>query len=210
MDMVSMLAKGGPIIWVLAGFSVLATAIVLERLFHFARMGRMPKAGAMDAQSVQRGPEFAISRAIQEAGRRGVTDIKSVAERVGSHELQRMESGLRTMGWLGNTAPLLGLLGTIMGMIRAFRVIEEAGGKVDAQALAGGIWEAMITTAAGLLVAIPILFLLHLLEGMVDRRARSMREIAMLLIEQASNRHETAPSLDARPQHQQRSMQDAL
>jgi len=210
MGIVSMLTKGGPVIWVLAGFSVLAVAIVLERLFHFARMGRMIKAGAMDTRSAQRGPERAIAEAIQEAVRRGVTDIKSVAERVGSHELQRMESGLRTMGWLGHTAPLLGLLGTIMGMIKAFRVIEEAGGKVDAQALAGGIWEAMITTAVGLTVAIPVLFLLHLLEGMVDRRARSMRETAMLLIERTSNQHEMLPSLDARPQHQQRSMQDAL
>ena len=70
-----------------------------------------------------------------------------------AEELKRMESGLRSLGLLGNTAPLLGLLGTILGMIKAFMVIEEAGGRVDAQALAGGIWEAMITTGVGLGVA---------------------------------------------------------
>jgi len=54
------------------------------------------------------------------------------------------------LAWLGNTAPLLGLFGTITGMIKAFQVIEQAGGKVDAMVLAGGIWEAMVTTGAGL------------------------------------------------------------
>jgi biopolymer transport protein ExbB len=95
-----------------------------------------------------------------------------------------MERGFRTLGILGNTAPLLGLLGTILGMIKAFMVIEQAGGRVDAQALAGGIWEAMLTTGVGLVVAIPILLLLHFLEGMADRRAHSMRSCASLLLEQ--------------------------
>ncbi|NIP95493.1 MAG: MotA/TolQ/ExbB proton channel family protein, partial [Akkermansiaceae bacterium] len=54
---------------------------------------------------------------------------------------------------------------------KAFMVIEQAGGRVDAQALAGGIWEAMLTTGVGLIVAIPVLLLLHMLEGMADRRA---------------------------------------
>ena len=72
----------------------------------------------------------------------------------------------------------------ITGMIKAFQVIELAGGKVDAQMLAAGIWEAMITTGAGLAVAIPILFLLHFLEGVVDRRAKSMQFVASTVIEQ--------------------------
>ena len=95
-----------------------------------------------------------------------------------------MERGFRTLSILGNTAPLLGLLGTIIGMIKAFMVIEQAGGRVDAQALAGGIWEAMLTTGVGLAVAIPVLLLLHVLEGMADRRAQNMRSDASLLLEQ--------------------------
>lgn len=63
-------------------------------------------------------------------------------------------------------------------------VIEQAGGRVDAQALAGGIWEAMLTTGVGLVVAIPVLLLLHVLEGMADRRAQNMRSGASLLLEQ--------------------------
>jgi biopolymer transport protein ExbB len=97
--------------------------------------------------------------------------------------MQRMETGLATLGLLGNTAPLLGLLGTISGMIKAFMVIELAGGKVDAQALAGGIWEAMITTGVGLAVAIPLLIMLHLLEGAVRRRIQSMDNCLSLMME---------------------------
>ena len=66
--------------------------------------------------------------------------------------------------------------GTITGMIKAFMVIEQAGGKVDAQALAGGIWEAMVTTGMGLAVALPILFLLHWLEGLAARRTNTMHQ----------------------------------
>jgi biopolymer transport protein ExbB len=98
-----------------------------------------------------------------------------------------MEFGLPTLGMLGGTAPLLGLLGTITGMIKAFMVIEAAGGKVDAQALAGGIWEAMITTGVGLTVAIPLVILLHLLEGTVERRVQSMQRCSALLLERRSS-----------------------
>jgi biopolymer transport protein ExbB len=98
-----------------------------------------------------------------------------------------MEKGFRTLAFLGNTAPLLGLLGTIIGMIKAFMVIEQAGGQVDAQALAGGIWEAMLTTGVGLAVAIPILLLLHLLESTADKRAHNLRNYASLVLEYLPN-----------------------
>jgi biopolymer transport protein ExbB len=188
--------KGGIVVWVLLGYSVLALAIVLERGVRFFMMGRLPqefeegllqavRQGAVQPLLARhRGPEVAILRALLDAYHKGVSDLNRVGSRVGSVELQRMERGFRTLGILGNTAPLLGLLGTILGMIKAFMVIEQAGGRVDAQALAGGIWEAMLTTGVGLVVAIPILLLLHFLEGMADRRAHSMRSCASLLLEQ--------------------------
>ena len=64
---------------------------------------------------------------------------------------------LSTLAAIGNIAPLLGLLGTVLGMIKAFMVIQEMGGKVNAAVLAGGIWEAMLTTALGLFVALPVM-----------------------------------------------------
>jgi len=179
MDIATLFEKGGPVMWILLGYSVIAVAIVIERLIHF---GLMPKAGGGERFG-RISPEDEIGTGLKQAAASGNADLQRVASRIGSDLLVRMESGLRTLAWLGNTAPLLGLFGTITGMIKAFMVIEAAGGKVDAQALAGGIWEAMVTTGAGLAVAIPILLLLHLLEGYVDRRAKSMQRIASELIE---------------------------
>lgn len=188
--------KGGIVVWVLLGYSIFALAIVFERLLQFLLMGRLPTdferqlptalANGQLSQRLEslRGPEAAILQGVLDASAAGIRDLGRVATRIGSVELQRMERGFRTLGFLGNTAPLLGLLGTIMGMIKAFMVIEQAGGRVDAQALAGGIWEAMLTTGVGLVVAIPVLLLLHMLEGMADRRAQNMRSCASLLLEQ--------------------------
>lgn len=188
--------KGGMVVWVLAGYSLLALTIVLERFIRFAMMrGHSANfehelvAAAREGSLEQlikdmRGPEANLLRGMVQASREGVKDLVRVATRIGSIELQRMERGFRTLSILGNTAPLLGLLGTIIGMIKAFMVIEQAGGRVDAQALAGGIWEAMLTTGVGLAVAIPVLLLLHVLEGMADRRAQNMRSDASLLLEQ--------------------------
>lgn len=187
--------RGGPVVWVLAAYSVLGLAIVLERCFHYLRMGRTPPdlearihsaiAGDERALESVRGPEVAVVRAMLAARADGVKDLAHVGQRERAVELRRLEGGFATLAILGNTAPLLGLFGTITGMIKAFMVIEQAGGKVDAQALAGGIWEAMITTGAGLAVAIPLLILLHFLENTAERRAHAMQRCVSLVLEQA-------------------------
>lgn len=195
MNMAEILTKGGPVVWILVCYSAIGLAIVLERSLLFVRQHRLPRSlqenlrGLLDQpeklgeSGAKGGPEYRILEAIMHADASDVKDLRSVGNRVRSDELQRMEFGLRTLGILGNTAPLLGLLGTITGMIKAFMVIEQAGGKVDAQALAGGIWEAMITTGVGLAVAIPLLILLHFLEGAVERRNQSMETTIALLLE---------------------------
>jgi biopolymer transport protein ExbB len=188
------LTKGGPVVIILVAYSVIALAIVLERMIHFFRMGRVPSdfEAALTRQGMafklagQRGPEVAVVHALQQAAAEGVADLARVAERVAATELQRMQRGFATLAMLGNTAPLWGLFGTITGMISAFMVIEQAGGKVDAQALAGGIWEAMVTTGVGLAVALPILLLLHMLEGWAIRRAEAMQRVASLLLERVA------------------------
>jgi biopolymer transport protein ExbB len=70
-------------------------------------------------------------------------------------EVRGLSSYMQGLATIGNIAPLLGLLGTVMGLIKAFMVIQQMGGKVNAAVLAGGIWEAMLTTAFGLAVALP-------------------------------------------------------
>jgi biopolymer transport protein ExbB len=200
--------KGGPIVWVLLAYSIIALALVLERMLHFALMRKLPRDFEQSlkmAFSENRvaayleslnGPDARVMQAIKQACTDGISDLDSVASRCGSEELQKMERGFRTLSILGHTAPLLGLLGTIIGMIKAFMVIELAGGQVDSQALAGGIWEAMLTTGVGLTVAIPVLLLLHMLESIADKRALGMRRSAMLLMERLPNRHKTSDQAD--------------
>lgn len=204
MSMLELFDKGGPVVWILLGYSVMALAIVLERYLHFLRMGRLGAEFGLHLEQAlvnrditgftngKRGPEVAVIKGIFQASEAGVQDLVRVATRIGSNELQRMERGFRTLGLLGDTAPLLGLLGTITGMIKAFMVIDQAGGKVDAQALAGGIWEAMITTGVGLAVSIPVLFLLHWLEGQAASRSHAMQHYASLMIESTPHRENTA------------------
>ncbi|WP_428623141.1 MotA/TolQ/ExbB proton channel family protein [Sedimenticola sp.] len=199
MNMVELITKGGPVVWILIGYSAIGLAIVLERSLLFLRQRKLTQSlqdqlghlldhpMELGESGTRPGPEYRIVDAIISADSEGVDDLRSVGNRVRGHELQHMEYGLRTLGILGNTAPLLGLLGTITGMIKAFMVIEQAGGKVDAQALAGGIWEAMITTGVGLAVAIPLLILLHFLEGAVERRNQSMETTIALLLERRCN-----------------------
>ena len=187
--------KGGIIVWILAGYSFIAMTILFERVIRFTfmgRPGRNTEHKLLDAlrqcqpDSIidsMRGPEGRVLQGMLQASKEGIKDLNRVAIRLGSFELNKMEKGFRTLSFLGNTAPLLGLLGTIIGMIKAFMVIEQAGGQVDAQALAGGIWEAMLTTGVGLAVAIPVLLLLHLLESAADKRAHSMRNYASIMLE---------------------------
>ena len=78
---------------------------------------------------------------------------------------------------ISNIAPLLGLLGTVIGMINAFSKLEEAGSRVDPAILAGGIWEALLTTAFGLIVAIPALAAFYWLDGRVDKAREDMRHL---------------------------------
>jgi biopolymer transport protein ExbB len=208
MTVVEILQKGGPIVWVLLAYSIIALALVLERVLHFTLMQRLPSDFEQNLKKSfsenrvrtyldsLKGPDARIVQAIKQASMEGISDLDSVASRYGSEELQKMERGFRTLSILGHTAPLLGLLGTIIGMIKAFMVIEFAGGQVDSQALAGGIWEAMLTTGVGLTVAIPVLLLLHILESIADKRAHGMRRSAMLLMERLPNEHKKSDQAD--------------
>jgi biopolymer transport protein ExbB len=193
--------KGGPIVLVLLAYSFIALALVIERVLQFVLLKKLPRGferelvAAFAQNRVEsyltalQGPDARIMQAICRARAEGIMDLDSVASRYGSAELVKMERGFRTLSILGHTAPLLGLLGTIIGMIKAFMVIEMAGGRVDSQALAGGIWEAMLTTGVGLAVAVPILLLLHMLESAADRRAQGMRSSTMLLLERLPHQH---------------------
>ena len=100
--------------------------------------------------------------------------VREEVERIAALYLERMRSYLRGLEVIGTLSPLLGLLGTVLGMIDAFQQLEYAGSRVDPGVLSGGIWEALLTTAAGLVVAIPALAMLNWFERIVQRTAHEM------------------------------------
>lgn len=103
-----------------------------------------------------------------------------------SHGIERevgyLSRNLGTLAVLGNISPLLGLLGTVVGMIKAFMVVEQMGGRVNASLLAGGIWEAMLTTAFGLIVAIPLMIFHNYLLGKLHGIQSDLEEVAIGII----------------------------
>lgn len=174
--------KGGPIVWILMAYSVLGVSIIAGRYLHLLLTRkvnfRLPITEWHD------GPEKRLVSRLQRSAEE--QDYKGDLHEAANHhihtEMKPFESGMKTVSILAQTAPLLGLLGTITGMIKAFQVIENAGGAVDAMALAGGIWEAMLTTGIGLSVAIPLLILLHFWESALARFHWRLQKAAALVL----------------------------
>ena len=93
-------------------------------------------------------------------------------------DLGEARRGLRALEVIATIAPLLGLLGTVLGMIAAFQTLQQAGAQADPAALAGGIWEALLTTAAGMAVAIPAGVALSWFESVTDALQADMEDAA--------------------------------
>lgn len=130
------------------------------------------------------GRVFAEGLRFRDAAR---AEIRAAMENVGRREMSRLERYVGAIGALASVTPLMGLLGTVMGMIRVFQgVVDEAGagGMVDPTALAGGIWEALVTTAAGLAVAIPLYLGYRYLLGRLDALSIDLEEAAGALLDE--------------------------
>lgn len=108
--------------------------------------------------------------------------VESEVTRRGNEEVAAMSTWLRLLDLISMIAPLLGLLGTVLGMIKSFQDLSAAHGSANASVLAGGIWEALITTAAGLVVAIPAAVAANLLSGRIDAAAQKIESAAMRLL----------------------------
>lgn len=186
-----MLAAGGPVVALLIAMSVVALAIVLVKLWQFraAGLGERGRAGAAlvrlragdmrEALAVAAGSRHPVAQAVARAivGRqRGLPDhiVREEALRYGGDILEELRGYLRPLEVIASLAPLLGLFGTVLGMIGAFQQLEAAGNQVNPAVLSGGIWEALLTTAVGLAVAIPAVAALNWLERIVERVAHDM------------------------------------
>lgn len=205
--------KGGVMMIPIALCSLVVVAVVLERLtvvrtsrvvppgFEKKLHAAMGEGGAEAARSVCKKHDSPAARVIA-AGIDKLGHAHEIVEKhlaaAGEHELFLLRKWLRALTVIAAVAPLLGLTGTIFGMIRAFQTVAISGESLGkAELLAGGIYEAMITTAAGLLVAIPTIIFYHWLASRVDRMARELDRITVDFVERyALERHESpTPSL---------------
>lgn len=188
------LGNGGPVLLVLALLSVAALSILLVKLWQFARLRLNASEPADRALRFwyQYDPSkalAAVERSKQPTARlleqafRGLAvpgvDLLLLREeltRFATAQLEQLRAWLRALEVIAALSPLLGLLGTVLGMIEAFRQLELAGSQVNPALLSGGIWQALLTTAAGLGVAIPVVLLHSWLERRVERCGHRMED----------------------------------
>ncbi|MEO1159410.1 MAG: MotA/TolQ/ExbB proton channel family protein [Pseudomonadota bacterium] len=160
-----LLDKGGPTMMALGLLSVTVVAVFLVRVLALLFAGSGSIVGVLSA-----------------AARKAVADGSDAArdqlEAAARQQAAALRSGFRFIDLTVTAAPLLGLLGTVLGMIEAFRQLEAAGSRVEPAQLAGGIWEALLTTAAGMVVALVALVCLSILEALAERQtARAERAV---------------------------------
>ncbi|MDZ7811312.1 MAG: MotA/TolQ/ExbB proton channel family protein [Arhodomonas sp.] len=192
--MYAFFGAGGPVVLILAAMSVVALTIVLVKLWQFRALRINDLDAARAALSRYRSGRVCeglarleespnpLSQALARALRgveRGLPEdkVREEVNRYCRHALEGLRGGLRPLEVIGSLAPLLGLFGTVLGMIEAFRQLELAGNRVDPSVLSGGIWEALLATAVGLAVAIPVVALLNWLERRVERLAHRMDDV---------------------------------
>ncbi len=197
LGVLEMIAAGGWVMVPIILCSILALAIIGERIWALQKRRVLPphlvahvwnqvRSGTLDSQQLRQLREQSALGRVLAAGLSNMRSSREVMmesiEDAGRHEAHRMERFLNTLGTIASITPLLGLLGTVIGMIRVFSAIT-AHGVGDAANLAGGISEALLTTAAGLIVAIPSLMAYRYFRGLVDEHMVEMEQEAMKLVE---------------------------
>ena len=186
-SLIELFKLGGPFMWVLLAFSAATLAIIIERCIYLAwhdckvalvrdrvknwlEQGKKAEAETFLASLTRRQTIATILLALLQNAKYGENRMERAAEAEAQERLRRMENGFNYLTVLSSLAPLTGFLGTVSGMIGAFQSIAMAS-DVNAQLVAGGIYEALITTVFGLIIAIIALVAYNLLIQKVDRFA---------------------------------------
>lgn len=194
MILTELLEKGGIVMAIILLLSVYVVAVIAYKVFQFVQyhihshtlihniMLAMNAKRYPDALKIAAADTTPLARVIETALRavfnRTLSEDKKIRqiENVGSRELRLFESHLRGLEMVAAVAPLLGLLGTVTGMVKAFAGIGDSGAQVDPSVLAGGIWEALLNTAAGLAVAIPALAAYYIMDGRIECIRATMKD----------------------------------
>ena len=184
MNLLSIVGKGGWLILPIALCSLIAVGVIVERFLtlHRAKTNTesliMKLRGALSSGDAEKallicqetqGPIATVLSAGLKRHQEKRERIREALENAGNAEVFHLEKYTGVLATVAGVAPLIGFLGTVTGMIRAFMDIQALGGNVNADVVAGGIWEAMVTTAAGLTVGIPALIFYNYFIGRVQR-----------------------------------------
>lgn len=195
--MVTWFLKGGPVMWAILACSICSLAIFLERFFILRRKKIIPplflstiqdlisKNKISEAQVLCHQHSSPLSHILQvgiENHGKSRDRMKENIEEIGKKEAIQLSKNVGALGTIAHISPLLGLLGTVLGMMKVFQIITEKG-VGNAQSLAGGIAEALITTIAGLIVAIPTLVAYRYLNGKVKAFVTEIEGYSLKLME---------------------------
>lgn len=202
MDLAELFDRGGPLMWVILGCSVVAAIAFVDRLLVLRRRAIAPTAlfdalkSHLDAGDAARARQLCrespsvlgrVAAAGLDKRHRGRAATKEAMEEAGSVAVNRLAAWVGVLATVAAIAPLLGLLGTVTGMIEVFFQIEGAPDP-DIGRLSGGIKEALYTTGAGLTVAIPVFVAYRFIESKIDRYAQELEELSLALLDRMTDR----------------------
>ncbi|AWN16656.1 MotA/TolQ/ExbB proton channel family protein [Salinisphaera sp. LB1] len=208
------LLVGGPVVILLALISIVAITIIVAKLMQFRTAGISDFRSAREALSLyrtgnapaalaatrrSRSPVARVARRTLELKARQSLPEARIREEImqyGADILEELRSHLRTLEVIASLSPLLGLFGTVLGMIEAFQALQAAGNQVNPALLSGGIWQALLTTAVGLGVAMPVMVAVNWFERLIDRQAQEMDSIVTRIFILDPSQPDTEPDID--------------
>ena len=195
--MLKYISAGGPVMYPIILCSVVGLAVSIQKIIQLLlsptgsdqlmrsvkiNMSQGRPVEAMQAAKAAKGPVAGLARAAGSNYGRPYSEIKDAIEMAGREEVHAMERKMNVLDGIVTLAPLLGLLGTVTGLIKNFQVLSAFAGLTTPAQLSGGIAEAMITTAAGLIVAAPLMLIYSWLSVVIDDKVAEMdRRAAELL-----------------------------
>ena len=187
------LSVGGPALWVIFGISIVLVTVGLWKFWHLIKLGAWNKKQAdeilklwlekkvepVDANQQNIRAKI-LGQTILAISDKNYTNemVREECVRLANNDLNDARRGLRIIDLIITIAPLVGLLGTVLGMIEAFQALQDSGAQADPSALAGGIWEALLTTAAGMGIAIPASILLSWYDSVVENVQADIENLA--------------------------------
>jgi biopolymer transport protein ExbB len=184
---------GGPALWVIFGISVVLLTVGLRNFWHLIKLGAWNRKQADEILKLWLEKKIEpsdikprnirakiLGQTILAISNQNYTNdmVREECVRLANKNLNEARRGLRIIDLIITIAPLVGLLGTVLGMIEAFQALQDSGAQADPSALAGGIWEALLTTAAGMGIAIPASILLSWYDSVVSNVQADIENLA--------------------------------